>query len=373
MIAGCVSTSYEPSDVRFLLEPIELAPLSIDDRERAIARGRHYSEMIGTEDAPDLERVRIFRDAVAANGRVLASALLVLADRLRASVSDRQGHQANRELVIASIARAGTPIGVILARWMRMRFPSLQITHYSISVIRDRGVDRAALARILERHPIESIRFVDGWTGKGTIADELHASVPARQLAGLDSGLWVPLDVCGAARVAATGSDFLLPHAVLGGTISGLVSRSILPATEVGAMRLHRCVRLQNLGRYDLSRWYAGHMVELMREVHQVAPAPICADWSSERAATRRRETRDHLERLRQEQGVQDVNRLKLGIGETVRVLLRRRPRLVMLDATARAADSALVRRLAALRGLEPAMTRGSPFASTAIIDELKS
>jgi hypothetical protein len=49
--------------------------------------------------------------------------------------------------------------------------------HYSISIIRDRGLDPAALAHIAARHEPADVVFVDGWTGKGAIAGELHRSL----------------------------------------------------------------------------------------------------------------------------------------------------------------------------------------------------
>jgi hypothetical protein len=45
-------------------------------------------------------------------------------------------------VVIASLARAGTPIGVLLLRTLRAQ--GVPAVHYSISIIRDRGIDRVA-------------------------------------------------------------------------------------------------------------------------------------------------------------------------------------------------------------------------------------
>ena len=73
--------------------------------------------------------------------------------------------------------------------------------------------------------------FVDGWTGKGVIAAELRRAVTSFKRghgAELDPGLYAVADLCGAAAFAATSDDYLIPSSVLGATISGLVSRSIL-------------------------------------------------------------------------------------------------------------------------------------------------
>ena len=52
--------------------------------------------------------------------------------------------------------------------------------HYGISIIRDRGIDGAALDVIEERHGTSGIVFVDGWTGKGAITGELVRALKDR-------------------------------------------------------------------------------------------------------------------------------------------------------------------------------------------------
>ena len=47
------------------------------------------------------------------------------------------------------------------------------LPHYSVSIIRDRGIDENALHYIYRTHPEGKIQFVDGWTGKGAISIEL--------------------------------------------------------------------------------------------------------------------------------------------------------------------------------------------------------
>ena len=44
-------------------------------------------------------------------------------------------------LVIVSLARAGTPIGVLIKRYLEKKY-CVQLTHYSISIIRGRGIDK---------------------------------------------------------------------------------------------------------------------------------------------------------------------------------------------------------------------------------------
>lgn len=352
------SGSYAPDDVTFLLRRLRLETTPLEQREQKIQSGHsHYSEMIGPEDAPTRERLRLFRECLVTNGARMATDIVTLADALAASV-------VGGELTIVSIARAGTPVGVLLLHRLRQIAPHLRLSHYSISVIRDRGTDLVALSWIMSRHAPSSLRFVDGWTGKGTIAKELQGSLSAWSEAPteLHPGLWVPLDVCGVATFAASSQDYLIPSTLLGGTISGLVSRSVLPRGEEN--QLHGCVSLDHLRRYDLSRWFIRTLSALMADIPQSSSPPPNASGGPARHAEAVRYLADMLIR----HGLTDANRVKLGIGETVRVLLRRLPQVVCLSPDTRTADAHMIRRLAALRAVPVETVPGLAFDALAVI-----
>jgi hypothetical protein len=353
------SGSYAPEEVSFLMKRIRMETTVVEQREKLIQSGqRHYSEMIGPEDAPSRQRMKLFRDSLTSNSERLAQDLTVLAAGLATSA-------VNGELTLVSIARGGTPIGVLLWHRLRQVAPDLKLKHYSISVIRDRGVDYAALRWIAARHSPASIRFVDGWTGKGTIADELRQSIAGWRDAplGLDPGLWVPLDVCGAAAFAASSKDYLIPSTLLGGTLSGLVSRSILPGGEEIGVAFHSCVPLDHLRRYDISNWFIAKINSLMQDL----PHPSHAQNASQ-GPSRRAETAQCLAEVLARHQLTDRNRIKLGIGETVRVLLRRLPHAIWLGGNANPADADLIRRLAAIRNVSVKIEDDLAFDAIAVI-----
>lgn len=352
------SGSYAPDEVTFLLRRLRLETTPLEQREQKIQSGHsHYSEMIGPEDAPTRERLRLFRECLVTNGARMATDIATLADALAASV-------VGGELTIVSIARAGTPVGVLLLHRLRQTAPHLRVTHYSISVIRDRGVDLVALRWIISRHSPATLRFVDGWTGKGTIAGELKRSLAAWKEAptNLDPGLWVPLDVCGVASFAASSQDYLIPSTLLGGTISGLISRSVLPRGEES--QLHGCVSLHHLRRHDLSRWFVKKMIIKMNCIPPGSSPPPNASGGPARHA----ETTNCLAETMTRHGIQDANRVKLGIGETVRVLLRRLPHVVCLSPDSPAADAQMIRCLAALRDVPVESVPALAFDALAVI-----
>lgn len=349
--------SYAPDEVTFLLRRLRLETTPLEQREQKIQSGHsHYSEMIGPEDAPTRERLRLFRECLVTNGARMASDIATLADALAASA-------VGGELTIISIARAGTPIGVLLLHRLRQTAPHLRLAHYSISVIRDRGVDLVALSWIMARHSPGSLRFIDGWTGKGTIARELQGSLSKwpDAPAELHPGLWVPLDVCGVATFAASSHDYLIPSTLLGGTISGLISRSVLPRGEEN--QLHGCVSLNHLRRQDLSRWFIRTLTAPMADIPQ-SSSPPNASGGPARHAEALRCLADMLIR----HGLTDANRVKLGIGETVRVLLRRLPQVVCLSPDTNPADAHMIRRLAALRAVPVETVPRLAFDALAVI-----
>jgi hypothetical protein len=198
-------------------------------------------------------------------------------------------------------------------------------THYSVSIVRDRGLDLNALAFIRARHADHSITFVDGWTGKGVIGRELRQSVLAFNAlhgAAIRPELFVLADIAGTADFAATREDYLIPSAVLNSTVSGLVSRTVL-SDEVGAGDFHGCVLYEHLRAADRSSWFVDQVSA------SVARAPARSRLSGPSVDS------DALERavrrLMADQGIEDINRVKPGVGETTRVMLRRMPQMLLV------------------------------------------
>lgn len=342
------SGSYPPDDVTFLLEPIEMTRLGVEEKERLIQAGRHYSELIGREERPSAAYQAAFDVAFAENRRRFAR------DLLRLALLIDKARRATGELTLVSLARAGTPIGVLLKRILERDKPG---THYSISIVRDRGIDEEALRYILERHPPESVVFVDGWTAKGVIQRELERSLRGR---ALPPELFVVADLSGTAAEAATGDDYLIPSAILNATISGLISRSILSSAHHRPGMFHGTLFLEELAPADRSRWF---IEEVMRDVVREAPSPPCTAWREARQA----ECRAFVARARIEHSVRDENLLKPGVAEATRVLLRRVPQVLLVRAPTDA-DIRHLLLLASERGVPTEVVPDLPYKAAAII-----
>ncbi|MEG2032127.1 MAG: tellurite-like stress resistance cysteine protease StiP, partial [Janthinobacterium sp.] len=241
------SGSYRQEDVEFLLTPMALEPiLDLAEKERLIQSGqRHYSEMLSPESLPSPAYLALFQSAFAANRLQMARDCL----RLAALIAARRAGP----VTLVSLARAGTPVGVILGHLLRQVFQR-ECRHYSVSIIRDRGIDANALKHILAQgHAPESIVFVDGWTGKGVISRELRQTVHdfnAAHGTATDGGLFVLSDLAGTAACAASASDYLIPSSILNATVSGLVSRSVLN-DAIGPGDFHGCVYYAQFEPHD--------------------------------------------------------------------------------------------------------------------------
>lgn len=352
--------SYRRDDVEFLLKPIQVeytADLAL--KEDLIQSGvRHYSEMLSPEPLPTPSYLDLFRRAHVANRDRLARDCLQLAAMIHLHHGD--------EITIVSLARAGTPIGAIV-RHLIERIFSVRPCHYSVSIIRDRGIDAVALAEILSRgHSSESIAFVDGWTGKGVISRELESAVRTfnrKHGQNIDAGLYVLTDLAGAAAHTASGEDYLISSSILNGIISGLVSRSVLNGS-IGPNDFHGCVFLEQFRAHDLSRWYVDDVIAAALAIHRHAgfPEPHVPS-RTERAAVSRAYIAQAMDRY----GVDDQNLVKPGIGESTRVLLRRVPeRVIVRDP--RGPDVQHLMSLAAEKAIPVEVDSDLPYHTVSII-----
>ncbi|MCB1776442.1 MAG: cysteine protease StiP family protein [Candidatus Competibacteraceae bacterium] len=318
--------SYQPEDTIFLLKPLQLEMVDVAAKEQLIQSGqRHYSEMLAPERAPEPRYLQLFEALTDRYAGRLAAEIMALARYLAESRP--------QQLTLVSLARAGTPIGALLARALR-QWGRSDARHYSISIIRDRGMDENALKFILrsEGRDPGGLAFVDGWTAKGVITEELHQAVRRwnrQQPEQLDEALHVVSDIGGTAEVAATYADYAMPSGILNATVSGLTSRSILNAA-IGPDDFHGCVFYSQFASCDHSNRFLDQVT-----AHFPAVEPGIVRRNREERQERRRAMTDFLARLHGLYQISDRNFVKPGVAEATRVLLRRVPgRLLLRDSS---------------------------------------
>lgn len=302
-------STYDPADVTLLLKDISgmVEPLPASEREARIQSGTHYCEMLPLEYRPSPLYMQTYRRSLELYSELTAKAVAAVAEQIYRQKGDR--------VVLVSLARAGTPIGILIRRWIRMRH-GMDPAHYSISIIRGRGIDHNAMATILSRHAPQTIQFVDGWTGKGAIRRQLDAAMA--DYPGVSPGLAVLSDPAGVAALRGTGDDFLIPSACLNATVSGLISRTFLRDDIIGPKDYHGAAFYSEWMDEDLTYGF----IDAVEAAFPVEPCPGRAPFPG---------ALEEVERVRSAFGLKDINLVKPGIGEATRVLLRRLPWKVLV------------------------------------------
>lgn len=354
--------SYCPSDVTFLLRDISglVEELDSEQRERAIQRGVHYSEMLPKEYRPTDAYMRLFEAALATEAKNVA--------RLTGIVAEKILRVRGPKAVLVSLARAGTPAGILMRRYL-LEEHGINLPHYSISIIRGKGLDTNAVRWLVERFGDRRLLFVDGWTGKGAITKELEQACAAfNDQTGyrLQWQLAVLADPGNCAHLSGTHDDCLIPSACLNATVSGLLSRTFHRADIIGPLDFHGVRWFQQLATEDVSRRFvdtvAGHFAsnrKVVAEALEAAGSRLVdtPSWSGWRCVA---EIGRHF-------AVDDIHRIKPGVGETTRVLLRRVPWKILIHA-GRAAALEHVLQLARERQVEVANWSAMDYACCGLI-----
>jgi hypothetical protein len=362
---GIFSGSYLASDVEFLLKPITIRNTPVAEKEQLIQSGKkHYSEMISEEILPSADYLRLFYQIFSQNKQRLATDLLILASKIH--------HNKPHDITLVSLARAGTPIGVLLKRVLQQYFQR-DCQHYSISIIRDRGIDSNALRYILNQHDPSSVTFIDGWTGKGVITQELAHSINEfnqRYPSTLCADLYVLNDIAGVAAVTASFEDYLIPSSLLNATISGLISRSILNTDYITQQDFHGCVYHSEFAAQDLSQWF---ITETMKTIAQVFNSEFTYHVSDINTKQQvQQQSRSFIVQLKTRYQIKNVNLIKPGIGEATRVLLRRIPDLLILK-NKQAQETQHLALLAREKNIPIVENLTMPYQAVSIIAELTS
>ena len=355
------SGSYLASDVTVLLDIVHkdaVADVPVHKKEALIQSGqRHYSDMLTLEQAPTTMHEQLYLQALEQGTQRTATDITNLAHTLHDIFHNSVTEQ--KPLLLVSLVRAGLPIGVLLQRALadsdhEYALPS---KHYGISIIRDRGLDPVALQLILDNHPDSPIIFVDGWTGKGAIYQELASSLEpfnddrhARFANIFHQGKDViPLltlaDPAGVAWLAASEEDWLIPSGLLNSTVSGLISRSLYTEPQLG---LHRAIFYDNLVERDHSLRFIEQIDSARQQLTTVLTAPTVLPTFRQP----RYSTQSIVDQIAVEYNIINRNRIKPTIAEATRAILRRDPERILL-ASANYPDTVLLRHLCRDRNIE--------------------
>ena len=304
-------STYKQDDVTILLKDITglVEPLGTKEREARIQSGTHYSEMLPLEYKPTETYMATFKRAVEMYSQITADSVAQLSDSI---INDKKAP------VLVSLARAGTSIGVLLKRYIKYKY-NRDIPHYTISIIRGRGIDKNAMKYILDRHSPEDIQFVDGWTGKGAIQRTLDKAMG--EFDGVSAGLAVLSDPAYIAEKCGTHDDFLIASSCLNSTVSGLLSRTFLRSDIIGENDFHGAHFYKELMDEDLTYYFIDSVVSCFDTVRPMNDEHTGTDGMEE------------AKEICEKYAISDINLVKPSIGEATRVLLRRVPWKVLVQS----------------------------------------
>ena len=103
--------TFKNNECIFLLKDLTgiIREMSLEEKEKRIAAGVNYSEMISKEERISDEVNNIFVSEMQKNASILAQYIETLALRIYSIAQERT--------IIVSLARAGSPIGALLKRF----------------------------------------------------------------------------------------------------------------------------------------------------------------------------------------------------------------------------------------------------------------
>ncbi|MER5346978.1 phosphoribosyltransferase [Streptomyces mirabilis] len=362
-LRGPAFSSYAPDEVGWLLQDLSDVTLEAptEEREEAIqSGGAHYAESLPVEYQPSPQYQELFQTALGTSAARIAQAVGAVTELV---LAERSPHP-----VLVSLARAGTPVGVLMRRWAKHRH-GLDLPHYAVSIVRGRGIDANALRWLAAHHDPADVVFVDGWTGKGAITRELTEAIrefeSAEGITGFDPEIAVLADPGSCVRTYGTREDFLIPSACLNSTVSGLISRTVLRSDLVGEYDFHGAKFYRELAGSDVSVDFLDAVAAHFPDVADAAVAQAKELLATDRTPTW--EGWAAVERISEEYEIHDVNLVKPGVGETTRVLLRRVPWKILARAGA-GTDLDHVRLLAQQRGVPVEEVDELPYTCVGLI-----
>lgn len=357
--------SYAPDEVKWLLKDLSDVALEGDvtAREHRIQAGlAHYAETLPVEFQPDAAYQELFGRVLADSARRLAVAVGAVTDLVLA--------ERGPDIVLVSLARAGTPVGILMRRWAQ-HYRGLDLPHYAVSIVRDRGIDANAMKYLAAHHEPKNIVFVDGWTGKGAITKELTEALGVLAQSGgpvFNPDLAVLADPGACVRTYGTRDDFLIASACLNSTVSGLVSRTVLSDDLIGPDDFHGAKFYTELAGQDVSAVLLDAVTaefdsvaeEATRRRSDIQGSDRTPTWSGWRS----------VEDVRRTHGISSVNFVKPGVGETTRVLLRRVPWRILVRS-AGDPEHEHIRVLAAARGVPIEVVPDLAYSCMGLVKEV--
>lgn len=311
-----VNGTYEKDECEFLLKNVDglVADLTSEEREELKSKGVPYYAMMPKEEPIKDSYNKLFIELLEKSSNNIAKCIGDMAEAIY--------NEKGEDTVLVSLVRAGTPFGVLIKKYIKFKY-GVDIPHYSISIIRKKGIDENSLVYILGKHPNAKIQFIDSWTGKGSITDELRKSIMKfneKYDVCVDDSLAVLADPAKISRICGTREDVIIPNCCLNSTVCGLISRSYCDDVIIGPNDFHGAVEYFYLKDIDFSRLFIDTIVKEFPYIDSSVKY-----WEVENYGIK------IIKQIAKEFNIEDEDKIKLSIGEASRMLLRKEPELLLI------------------------------------------
>lgn len=258
----------------------------------------------------------------------------------------------NCGFVLVSFCGSGVPFGILLKKYLK-EFYGIEIEHYSISITYDEGVDENAISYIQNAHPLQTMVFVDGWSGSGMVYKKLAESLEKyneKYHTAILPHMAVLSDPAKLIELRGTDYDQFLPYSVLGAAGRGLVGEACY--CEDSMTGYHTAVIHHKYEKYDKSMEFIDSVFKCFKE-----PA---FRWNNRNLVITAVSTIENTEtadidtlhnKLKKLFPNIDVKRqVCLGTGETFRAIIYEKPVVLLIDSCCGFVRE--MRQIAAVRGI---------------------
>ncbi|AET61066.1 hypothetical protein HPL003_21690 [Paenibacillus terrae HPL-003] len=316
--------SYPSQDVTYLLKDLsDYAITELDQEERV--EDEHFVKSFYVENRPSAEYMDMFHTALQESADRVALAAGILSELII--------QQRGQQTMLASLRRSGTPIGVLVKRYLRT-IHQVELPHYSFSIFKTHGLDWNALTYMIQQHPGYDIQFIDGWSGKGLTSELLHQFIAEfNKTCGtsLSSDLAVLADPAHSAPLYGTRDDFLLPCSLLNALVTGLISKSVINEF-VGPTDFHGAKYYSEWSDQDVSNVFVDTVASKFSIIADEAKKQADRLTKNPDLLMATFQGRQVVQKIQQDFNIPDSKLVAPGIAETTKGILKRNPWKILVD-----------------------------------------
>lgn len=303
-----LKSTFNDDDVKILLSAINkklvLEGNNLDNKNQQ----SHYCDFIPREYPLSNEYLRMFDRILDSTKKQMAIYIGILARKILSEYENP---------VIVSLLRAGTIIGILLKRYIKVIFNE-DVQHYSIGMSRGKGIDFCALNYIKKTNSTSTIIFVDGWIGKGTTKNELAKSLKTFNYLyneNVKPIIAVINDIKKCSDFCVTNEDILIPTSLVNSQGCGLISRITQNDNLIPKNSYNGAIVFDELKNQDktyqiidsISYYFGKCEIDILNHNYLNNCEDLDVDF------------------LVKKYDIKNVNGLKVGINETIRIILKKK------------------------------------------------